>query len=154
MDGVEQTFDLLRRYFLGFEYAPVVRPSASSHGGRVVFTLGGSSTHLNPGKKSNHMVDFLKAKVYLNPFSADILAVDYDYMKKSDKPFFRISTFWGGPRRHDIYLNLGVGFGLGRLLVLERDPKYDVDVEIGRARINWDDFGATDFFSAAGSPEP
>ena len=131
-------FDLLRRFHLGFGYAPRVRPKGNSDGGRIKLDLGWTVALLDRRSRGLHTFEFLMGRFYLNPFSFAGTLFDYDYMRRSDKPLFKITTFWGGPKRHDIYVNLGFGFGLGRLTTLENDPLYNYDVEIGVLRLNWD----------------
>ena len=109
-------FDLKRRLYLGGGYAPtLVRKEggedASSKSrstldfGLFVYEHWGGAK--NP---TRHRLRLVEGEISLAPFSANAVLIRYDASRRFHKPLVRLTTFFGKPRRHDIFANLGVWF--------------------------------------------
>jgi hypothetical protein len=101
-------FDLHRRFYLGSAWAPLFRSGRGTETNRVRVDFG-IQTEFPGGSEDNrlHRVTFLETEVYLGEPSLDVTVVRYDFNVERTVPLFRVTTFFGKPRRFDLGLNLG-----------------------------------------------
>ncbi len=112
-------FDLKKRMYIGGSYAPGSLVDGSSGKSRfavdfglLVFDHYGGRRHPN-----KHRVRLVEGEVFLDPFSAELTLAHYDLSRRFIEPLLRVTTFFGQPKRHDLYLNLGVWAEAGHLEV-------------------------------------
>lgn len=98
-------FDLNRRVWLGGAWAPLARDGHVQGRMRADF---GIAVDVPSGEKKLHRLRFLESELYLGVPSFDMTVMRYDFSVERDEPLFRITTFFGEPRRHDIDLDLGL----------------------------------------------
>ncbi|WP_224245352.1 hypothetical protein [Hyalangium gracile] len=101
-------FDLHRRIYLGGAWAPLLRHGNDVVTDRVRVDFG-IRTEFPGGEEDHrlHRLTFLDTEVYLGQSSLDFTLVRYDFNVERKVPLFRITTFFGKPRRYDFGLNLG-----------------------------------------------
>ncbi|QSQ24064.1 hypothetical protein JY651_03535 [Pyxidicoccus parkwayensis] len=98
-------FDLNRRVWLGGAWSPLSRDGNVQGRMRADF---GIAVEVPSGDKKLHRFRFLESELYLGEPSFELTALRYDFSVERDEPLFRITTFFGEPRRHDISINLGL----------------------------------------------
>ncbi|MCP3145273.1 hypothetical protein [Pyxidicoccus xibeiensis] len=111
-------FDLHRRIWLGGAWAPLVRDGEVEGRMRADFGIA-HEVSADEGKRL-HRLRFLETELYLGEPSFDATALRYDFSVERDEPLFRVTTFFGEPRRHDIHINLGVWLEVLHAEELER----------------------------------
>jgi hypothetical protein len=101
-------FDLHRRIYLGGAWAPLFRSGQGVTQDRIRVDFG-IQTEFPGGNEDQrlHRLTFLETELYLGEPSLDITLLRYDFNVERKVPLFRITTFFGKPRRFDIGLNLG-----------------------------------------------
>lgn len=101
-------FDLHRRVWLGGAWAPLFRHGEGVMQDRIRVDFG-IRTEFPGGEEDHrlHRVTFLETELYLGAPSLDITLIRYDFNVERKVPLFRITTFFGKPRRLDFGLNLG-----------------------------------------------
>lgn len=110
-------FDLHRRVWLGGAWSPLW-PEDAAREDRVRLDFG---IALEVAEcKRLHRLHFLETELSLGEPSLDFTLMRYDFSVERDEPLFRITTFLGEPRRHDISINLGVWLEALRVEDLER----------------------------------
>jgi len=118
-------FDLNRRIWLGGAWSPL-SPAVSGAGRRDRARLDFGISLDVSSENTLHRLRFLETEVSLGEPSVDFTMARYDSSVERDNPAFRITTFLGEPRRHDLFLNLGLWFEVLRVEQLERQ-----DIEAG-----------------------
>ncbi|MFP2934457.1 hypothetical protein ACLESO_56975, partial [Pyxidicoccus sp. 3LG] len=111
-------FDLNRRIWLGGAWAPLVRDGEVDGRMRADF---GIAVEVPGDRRRLHRLRILETELYLGEPSFDLTALRYDFSVERDEPLFRVTTFFGKPRRHDIHVNLGLWTEVLRVEELERD---------------------------------
>ncbi|MBZ4419460.1 hypothetical protein [Myxococcus sp. RHSTA-1-4] len=111
-------FDLNRRLWLGGAWAPLWREGQTE--GRMRADFGISVEVPGEGRRL-HRLRFLETELYLGEPGFDATAMRYDFSVERNEPLFRVTTFFGEPRRHDIHINLGLWMEVLRAEELERD---------------------------------
>lgn len=109
-------FDLHRRLYLGMGYAPRWRSSASDT--RRLAVDFGLLSYESAGARTRHRIRLVEGAAHLAPFSGRIVLVHYDLSHRRVTPLFRITTFFGKPRRYDGRLNVGAWFEAGDIEIL------------------------------------
>lgn len=109
-------FDLHRRIWLGGAWSPLFQGGETR--GRVRADFGISTEVADEGRL--HRLRFLETELHLGEPSLDAAVLRYDFSTERDDPLFRITTFFGKPRRYDIDVNLGVWMELLQIEELER----------------------------------
>jgi hypothetical protein len=102
---MQVNFDLKRRLYVGGSWAP-----AEGEMGRAGVDFGLLIfEHFSPGSKLRlrHRLKLVEGEVLIAPFSARVKLFHYDLSVWRKKPLFRLTTFFGEPRRYDGRLNLG-----------------------------------------------
>lgn len=111
-------FDLNRRIWLGGAWAPLWRGGDTK--GRMRADFGIALEVPGEGKRL-HRFRFLETELYLGQPSFETTALRYDFSVERDEPLFRVTTFFGEPRRHDIEINLGLWMEVLHAEELERE---------------------------------
>jgi hypothetical protein len=111
-------FDLHRRLWLGGAWAPLWRDGEVE--GRMRADFGIAVEVPDEGKRL-HRLRFLETELYLGQPGLDTTLLRYDFSVERREPLFRVTTFFGKPRRHDIHINLGLWMEVLRAEELERD---------------------------------
>lgn len=101
-------FDLHRRVYLGGAWAPLLRDGEDVETDRIRVDFG-IQTEFPGGDEDHslHRLSLLETELYLGQSSLDVTLLRYDFNVERKVPLFRITTFFGKPRRLDIGLNLG-----------------------------------------------
>lgn len=110
-------FDLHRRIWLGGAWSPLQTPAKVLEN-RVRLDFGISLEF--PSEKRMHRMRMLETELFLGEPSVDTTLFQYDFSVERDEPLFRVTTFVGKPRRHDISLNVGTWIEVLRVEELER----------------------------------
>ncbi|HWO19374.1 MAG TPA: hypothetical protein VNO30_11380 [Kofleriaceae bacterium] len=110
-------FDLKRRMYFGAAYSPrkVLENPFESTRTSIDFGLFVFETRTRGKSPVRHRVRLLEGEVHLEPFTAEMVVAHYDMSRRFFDPLVRITTFAGTPRRHDLYLNLGLWSEAGGL---------------------------------------
>ena len=111
------SFDLKRRMYFGAAYTPlkVIDNPLTSKRTSVDFGLL-VLEHLTRGKTpTRHRIRLVEGQVHLEPFAAELVVAHYDVSRRLFDPLLRFTTFVGAPRRHDLYLNIGLWTEAGGL---------------------------------------
>ncbi|HZI10587.1 MAG TPA: hypothetical protein VE153_09315, partial [Myxococcus sp.] len=109
-------FDLHRRVWLGGAWSPLLRDGEVQ--GRVRADFG-ISTEVHDSDRL-HRFRFLESELHLGEPSLEAAVMRYDSSVERDEPLFRITTFFGKPRRYDIDINLGMWMEVLAVEELER----------------------------------
>jgi hypothetical protein len=112
-------FDLNRRVWLGGAWSPLMRDGEVQ--GRVRADFG-ISTEVQ-GRDRLHRFRFLETELHLGEPSLEAAVLRYDSSVERDEPLFRITTFFGKPRRYDIDVNLGMWMEVLAVEELERGTR-------------------------------
>jgi hypothetical protein len=101
-------FDLHRRIWLGGAWAPLFGGSQGGTQDRIRVDFG-IQTEFPGGDEDTrlHRFTFLDTELYLGEPGLDVTLLRYDFNVERRVPLFRITTFFGKPRRFDLGLNLG-----------------------------------------------
>ncbi|QSQ13701.1 hypothetical protein [Myxococcus landrumensis] len=110
-------FDLHRRIWLGGAWSPLQTPAKVLEN-RVRLDFG-IALEIPDGKRL-HRMRLLESELFLGEPSFDTTLFRYDFSVERDEPLFRVTTFFGEPRRHDISINLGTWIEVLRVEELER----------------------------------
>ncbi|WP_224365191.1 hypothetical protein [Hyalangium versicolor] len=101
-------FDLHRRMYVGGAWAPLKRNGGDVVTDRIRVDFGIQTE--TPGGADDHRLHrftFLETEAYVGESSLDVTLLRYDFNVERKVPLFRITTFFGEPRRFDVGLNLG-----------------------------------------------
>ena len=109
-------FDLRRRLYLGVAYAPILAQGIGDRDQtakkRVAIDFGlfryeywGGESH-----PTRHRLRLVEGEISVDPFSANVALLRYDSSHRFHRPLLRLTTFFGKPRRHDVFANIGVWF--------------------------------------------
>ena len=132
-------FDLRRRLYFGVKYTPnklIGEPFESKRMG-IDFGLF-SADFLTDRDRTRHRLRLVEGEVRLEPFSADLVLVHYDLSRKFIDPLLRVTTFFGEPRRHDLFLNIGL-WTEGGGLEIHHTPAADSSLwKFGTGQITFD----------------
>ncbi len=114
-------FDLHRRIWLGGAWAPLFGGGRPSQGDRLRVDFG-IQTEFPGGDDDDrlHRLTFLETEAYLGAPGLNVTALRYDVNVERTVPLFRITTFFGKPRRIDVGLNLGAWVEVMRQESIER----------------------------------
>lgn len=101
-------FDLHRRIWLGGAWAPLFGGSQGGTQNRMRVDFG-IQTEFPGGDEDTrlHRFTFLDTELYLGEPGLDVTLLRYDFNVERKVPLFRVTTFFGKPRRFDMGLNLG-----------------------------------------------
>lgn len=115
-------FDLHRRIYLGGAWAPLLRNGEGVEQDRIRVDFG-IQTEFPGGDEDTrlHRLTFLETELYLGEPSLDVTVLRYDFNVERKVPLFRITTFFGKPRRFDVGLNLGTWFEVLHQETIERE---------------------------------
>ncbi|WP_163995174.1 hypothetical protein [Pyxidicoccus caerfyrddinensis] len=111
-------FDLNRRLWLGGAWAPLLRDGEVE--GRMRADFGISVEVPGEGKRL-HRLRFLETELFLGEPSFETTLLRYDFSVERAEPLFRVTTFFGKPRRYDIDINLGLWMEVLHAEELERE---------------------------------
>ena len=109
-------FDLHRRIWLGGAWAPLLRDGEVLGRTRADFGIA-----LETGSKRLHRFRLLETELYLGEPSFEMAVLRYDNSSAREEPLFRVTTFFGEPRRYDVNINLGLWLEVLHVEELERD---------------------------------
>ncbi|RKI02799.1 hypothetical protein D7Y15_34605 [Corallococcus sp. AB030] len=104
---LQYNFDLHRRVYVGGAWAPRWMRETDRLEERVRVDFGVDLEW--PGDSDRlHRMTLLETELYLGDApSYEATLLRYDFRSQNDAPLFRVTTFYGHPRRFDIYANLG-----------------------------------------------
>ncbi|CAM3605736.1 hypothetical protein [Corallococcus soli] len=104
---LQYNFDLHRRIRVGGAWAPRWLREAEGRDHRVRVDFGVDLEW--PGEPGQlHRMTLLDTKLYLGDASSfDATLLRYDFRSEREEPLFRVTTFYGKPRRFDVFANLG-----------------------------------------------
>ncbi|RKH18149.1 hypothetical protein D7X74_10525 [Corallococcus sp. CA047B] len=104
---LQYNFDLHRRIRVGGAWAPRWLRETEGRDDRVRVDFGVDLEW--PGDPGQlHRMTLLDTELYLGDASSfDATLLRYDFRSERDEPLFRVTTFYGKPRRFDVFANLG-----------------------------------------------
>jgi hypothetical protein len=138
------TFDLHRRLYAGVAWTPTLRRAAGGGADwdRAAFDVGLLELEGTTGGERNgwrHRLRLGEGTVALAPFAADATVLRYDVSRKRAEPLFRITTFFGRPRRYDVDAHLGGWFEFAHLQAGEVAPDREETLwRYATAHLTWD----------------
>lgn len=108
------TFDLHRRLYGGVSWRPTLeQPGGDQRLGRAAFDVELLELEVTTGDARSgyrHRLRVGQGEIDLAPFGANATLLHYDFSRRRADPLFRITTFFGTPRRFDIDAHLGGWF--------------------------------------------
>jgi hypothetical protein len=116
-------FDLHRRVYLGGAWAPLLSQGDSVVTDRIRVDFGIQTEFLGDEDHRVNRLSLLETELFLGKPSLDVTLVRYDFNVERTVPLFRITTFFGKPRRFDIGLNLGAWVEALHQETIERDDE-------------------------------
>ncbi len=142
------TFDLMKRFYLGVGWLPGFDLSEGEASvGRVRFDMGLVASWISAGPRNRHTIRALEGYVVLEDLEAQGILFAYDLSHASTTPILRITTFFGKPARHDLYMDIGFGFSLGDLHVHPHRADDLIELEFGEVHMAWDLFQSADLYN-------
>ncbi|GHG63399.1 hypothetical protein [Comamonas sp. JC664] len=138
-------FDLNRRVWLGGAWTPM------SHDGQVMSRMradfGIAVEVPSRGGKTLHRLRFLETELHLGVHSLDLALARYDFSIQREDPLLRVTSFLGKPRRHDLYLNMGLWMEALHLEQLKRDGQVARFLSLGAFHAAFDLWHSRDLVS-------
>jgi hypothetical protein len=104
---MQVSFDLQKRAWLGVAYAPRRRPTGAVEIAPAAFDFGVAFDESSDDGLTRHRLRIFDGEVRLHPFGLDVTAIRYDLSHRYEHPLVRVTTFFGEPARHDLYMNIG-----------------------------------------------
>jgi hypothetical protein len=102
-------FDLHRRLYVGGAWAPEYRDGTAKLGRSLIdFGLLEYQSFTDERNPTRHRLRIVEGEVRLAPFTANGYLLRYDVSHRRQDPLFRLTTFFGEPRRSDYKMNLGI----------------------------------------------
>jgi hypothetical protein len=142
------TFDLMKRIYLGVHWAPAFDLSnGGSSPGRIRLDLGLVASWLSFYERNRHTIRALEGFLVLDDLEIEGLLFAYDLSHASTTPLVRITTFFGKPTRHDIYMDVGFGLKLMELHVHPHRIQEVLDLEFGQLYVAWDIWQSADLYN-------
>ena len=137
------TFDLHKRMYGGVSWRPTLeQPGGDQTLGRAAFDVELLELELTTGDARTgyrHRLRVGQGEIDLAPFGADATLLRYDFSRKRADPLFRITTFFGTPRRFDIDAHLGGWFEVAHLETAEVAPgQRNMLMREFAAQLTWD----------------
>jgi hypothetical protein len=146
-------FDLHKRVMVGVDWLPGRGPGGGATTARFGVHFAGleveAYTHGDSaGDATRHRVALLRGEVALAPFAADVVGLHWDGSRQRAQPLVRVTTFFGAPRRFDIFAHLGWWVEAGHLTVRdlpggEREDHW----RVATAHLTWDVARSHDMYS-------
>lgn len=118
------TFDLRDRFILGLKWSPYLLSGDPAETQQLSIDIGLHTYYYQSWKSNRYRFKFIDGEVSLNPGQLDLTAFSFERSNNSRKPLLWITTFWGEPKRHNIYADGGPIFSLLRVVwrpMLARD---------------------------------
>jgi hypothetical protein len=142
------TFDLLDRFYLGAGWLPLYRLSSSEHDlARVRMEMGFSASLLDIPDRARRTFEAVKGEVAMGDLELRGTLFGYEYSHSSIHPLWRITTFFGKPRRFDSYPDMGWGMQLLSVQVHPHQQDDLVDLQYGELHLAWDLWQSHDLYS-------
>lgn len=105
---MQVSFDFGRRVWLGVGYAPRRRPTGEAEISPAAFDFGASYDVFSADGTTRQRFRIFDGEVRIHPFGLDLTGFRYDFSHRYDHPLVRLTTFFGQPERHDLFLNVGL----------------------------------------------
>jgi hypothetical protein len=142
------TFDLQKRFYMGVGWLPGFDLSQGAAVlDRVRFDMGLVAWWLSPEQRNRHTIRALEGYVVLDDLEVEGLLFAYDLSHASTTPLLRITTFFGKPTRHDLFMDIGFGLSLGDLHVHPHRVDELVELEFGEVHVAWDAWQSADLYN-------
>jgi hypothetical protein len=142
------TFDLLKRFYLGVGWLPGFGlDEGSAQADRVRFDMGLMASWMSTEHRNRHTIHALEGFVVLEDLEASGVLFAYDLSHASTTPLMRITTFFGKPTRHDMFMDIGFGFSLGDLHVHPHRVQELIELEFAEVHAAWDIFQSADLYN-------
>lgn len=142
------TFDLLKRFYLGVGWLPGFDlDESSAQVDRVRFDMGLVASWMSTEHRNRHTIRALEGFVVLEDLQASGVLFAYDLSHASTTPLMRITTFFGKPLRHDMFMDVGFGFTLGDLHVHPHRAQELIELEFTEMHVAWDIIQSADLYN-------
>jgi hypothetical protein len=105
---MQVSFDLQRRLWLGVAYAPRRRPTGVVEVAPAAFDFGYAWDFASGDGRTRRRFRVGEGQVQLHPFALDVTGLRFDLSHRYESPLLRVTTLWGEPERHDLFLNVGL----------------------------------------------
>lgn len=141
---MQTEFDMNRRFWLGGRWAPTLGQNGRREPDRAAIEIGSRIDVPSADGRRRGRVRLLEGDVTMRPLEATGTLVRYDESRASTTPILRLTTFWPGPARHDLYLDLGFW---GEAMGVEYRPRGSEDETLLRFAalgLSWDLWHGTD----------
>lgn len=112
----QTNFDLKRRMYFGTSYTPNKILGEIGQFERTSVDFGFLVLEARQDR-NRHRLRLVEGNVKIEPASAELVLLHYDFSRHFLDPLFRVTTFVGKPKRHDIHLDLGLWAEAGHLEV-------------------------------------
>ncbi|MBW1873280.1 MAG: hypothetical protein JRJ19_14515 [Deltaproteobacteria bacterium] len=142
------TFDLFKRYYLGIQWSPAfdLSPRAAKLD-RVRFDMGFVASWLAPEHRNRHSLRALEGFVVVDDLEIKGRLFAYDLSHASTTPLLRITTFFGKPMRHDLFMDIGCGLELADLHVHPHRSRDLIELEFAEFHVAWDVWQSADLYN-------
>lgn len=140
---LQVAFDLNQRFWLGLGYRHVFFDGGTDGGG-LALDLGFRVDALSDDTRKKTRWRVLELDLAPNTkgrLRLDASLMRFDTSTLGDRPFLRLTTFVGGPARHDLYLQGGWWMDLLGLELRERraaTPRSELRLRYGALGVHWD----------------
>jgi hypothetical protein len=135
---MQVSFDFGRRLWLGVGYAPRRTPTGATEISPAAFDFGVTFDKLSEDAHTRHRYTVLDGQVRLHSFGLDVTGFRYDMSHRYHHPLVRITTFFGEPARHDLYLNVGLYTEALRFEVAPRGIEGEQALTLGNVQATLD----------------
>ena len=139
------TFDLLDRYYLGVGWLPTFTKDKVELG-RMRMDMGFQASYLNPRSRTRHNFKVVEGTVSIDDLQVEGLLFGYDMSQTSNTPLLRVTTFFGDPARHDLYMDVAWGMRLMKIEVNPHRAKM-IQMEYGEIHLTWDIWQSGDLYN-------
>jgi hypothetical protein len=144
---MQVSFDLGRRVWLGTGYAPRRGPTGALEIAPAAFDFGASYELLSAGGLTRYRWRFMEGEARVHPFGLNVTAVRFDLSHRYTTPLVRITTFFGDPVRHDLWLNVGLYSEAGHLELAPRGIAGERSLTLGNVQATLDLWQSADLQS-------
>jgi len=133
------TFDLLDRFYFGAGWMPLFAPDAGEVTSlqRARFEMGFSASNFTTRRRrrARHSFRAFEGSLSLADLETRGLLFSYERTSITSRPLLRLTTFFGEPERHDLYMDTGWGLRLVRVHGRPHGVEGLTDLEFGEIHL-------------------
>src|SRR5215475_13721156 len=144
---MQVSFDLGRRVWLGVEYTPRRRLTGEMEVEPAAFDFGATYDALSEDGLTRYRWHVMEGEARVHPAGSDITALRFDLSHRYQSPLVRITTFFGEPERHDLYLHIGLFSETMHLEIAPRGIDGEQSLTLGNVQATLDLWQSADMRS-------